>query len=78
MAKRRTPFADLQKVYGLERPDQIKLNILFKNIKQLILAAYGNNAKNQSILQEYQDHWDACEKEEARSKRKNPPASKPG
>lgn len=67
MKKRRTtPFSDVCRTYGLDNPHDIKLHIIFINLKQLILAAYGDNPKNQFVLNEYQQHWQACEREEAR------------
>ncbi len=66
MKKRTIPFSDVKRAYGIDDPLDIKLHIIFVNLKQLIVAAYGNNPKNQVVLEQFQQHWQACEREEIR------------
>jgi ABC-type iron transport system FetAB ATPase subunit len=68
MAKRKSlaksPFNELQKSYGLESPDQIKMNIIWKHIKAITLAVHGATHENRRNIEHYQKQWEIAEKEQ--------------
>jgi hypothetical protein len=56
-------FQDVQAIYGLSDPDQIKLRIIWLHIQSVILALSGNDPSNVKRLGVYDKHFKLCEKE---------------
>lgn len=54
----------LQKMYGLQDPQAIKMRIMWMALKQLVKASFGDSAKNRKVLKYYDDQWKRVERSE--------------
>lgn len=54
----------LQKKYGLQDPQQIKMKILWMALKELLKATFGESERNKKLLRYYDDQWKRIEKHE--------------
>ncbi len=59
-------FEQLSASYGLARPDQIKMKIIWKNVMALIVHAYSDEPQNKALLSSFDSQWKICEIEEQR------------
>lgn len=59
-------FAQLQALYKLKNPTQIKLRIIWFQLRALIDATHGSTPKNRKIMQKFNEQWLQCEQEETR------------
>ena len=57
-------LAELQKVYKLDTPEQIKSRILFNLLSSLVDAHY-SSPNNRRLTEEYRQHWKVLESEPA-------------
>lgn len=55
----------LRKIYRLEKPEQIKLRIIFMLMKHLMLLTAGRTPQNVKIIKHYDAHFRRCEEFEA-------------
>lgn len=59
-----TSFKDLQKIYGLRTPEQIKLRIIWMHIQALTLQVHGNTPENVAKFKTYDRAFEMAELEE--------------
>lgn len=55
----------LEKLYGMKDPQQVKMRILWMAVKQLLAGTFGDTTQNRKVIQEFDDHWKVCEREES-------------
>jgi hypothetical protein len=56
--------------YGVMSPDQVKMRILWENIRSLVKVTFGETPENKKIMDAYQLEWKLAEEEECRVLRK--------
>lgn len=61
-AEKLTPFATLQKIYGLTDPGQIKMRIIWNHVQALTVHAYGDSHRKK--LKAFDAHFKLCEQVE--------------
>lgn len=62
------PFRDLQKLYGLNKPKQIKMKILWIHLQQLISAQFPVPATKKTLAH-FDRQWKICEQQENKKAR---------
>lgn len=59
-AQKSITLEDLQKIYGLQKPKQIKMRIIWNHLQALTLETFG--PQNRKQLQQIDAHFSACER----------------
>ena len=57
-------FKKIQERYGLEKPEQIKMRILFSNVMGILKVMTENNQANRKLLSQFNVEWQICEQHE--------------
>ena len=57
-------FKQVAERYGLLQPDQVKLRIIWNNVKALVTQQYGPDQQNDQLLKRYEQDFKAAETEE--------------
>ena len=62
LGKAFTSFSELQKIYGLETPEQIKLRLIWNHLQMLAKVTFGDSEENKRLLKMYDARFSACER----------------
>jgi hypothetical protein len=54
-------FEQLQQIYGLQKPRQIKLRIIWNHIQALVISVHGDTPANLRKLKHYDLHFRVAE-----------------
>jgi hypothetical protein len=54
-------FEQVQRLYGLEKPSQIKLRIIWNHVQALVISVHGNTPGNLRKLKRYDLHFRTAE-----------------
>ena len=59
-----TSFSEMQKLYRLQTPEQIKLRLIWNHLQMLAKVTFGDSEENKKLMKMYDARFDACETEE--------------
>jgi hypothetical protein len=54
-------FSQLQRMYGLQKPRQIKMRIIWNHVQAIMINLYGDSPENLRKLRRYDLHFTVAE-----------------